>query len=76
MIPINYPYYQFVNQLKIPIKNKNKMYSSPLFTSLEGVTGIIENLLFCTPITIFNTLFNDKIMDLIVFQTNLYAQQK
>jgi len=57
-------------------KNNNNMHSSPLFTSLEGVTSIIENLPFCNPINIFNTLFNDEIMNLIVFQTNLYAQQK
>lgn len=52
------------------------MYLSPLFTSSEDVTSIIENLPVCTPIIIFNILFNDKIMSLIVFQINLYAQQK
>jgi len=70
------------NEIDIPFippiwsKNNNKMYSSPLFTSSEGATNIIENLPFCTPISIFNILFNDEIMNLIVFQTNLYAQQK
>ncbi|KAF0695434.1 piggyBac transposable element-derived protein 4-like [Aphis craccivora] len=56
--------------------NNNNMHSSPLFTSLESVTSIIENLPFCNPINIFNILFNEEIMNLIVFRTNLYAQQK
>jgi len=70
------------NEIDVPFippiwsKNNNKMYSRCLFTSLEGGTNIIENLPFCTPISFFNILFNDEIMNLIVFQTNLYAQQK
>jgi len=58
-----------INITFIPLiwsKNNNKMYLSPLFTNLEGDTSIIENLPFSTPITIFNTLFNDEVMDLIV----------
>ena len=68
---------QNYNEINIPfippiwLKNNNNVYLSLLFTSLESVTSIIENLSFCTPISIFNILFNDKIMNLIAFQSNL-----
>lgn len=65
---------QYHNEIDIPFilpiwseKNKNK-YSSSLFISSE-------NLHFSIPVNIFNTLWNDEIINLIVFHTNLYAQQ-
>jgi len=57
-------------------KKNNKIYSCPLFTSPQGVTSVIKNLPLCTPVNIFNNILYDEIMDLIIFQTNLYAQQK
>lgn len=56
-------------------KNNNKTYETPQFIGPEGPTSVIENLIYCSPVTVFNALFNDEIWNLIVFQTNLYAQQ-
>lgn len=57
-------------------KNENFIMSpSPDFIETEGCSDIIDRNDDHTPFSIFKLLFSDEIVNLIVEQTNLYAQQ-
>lgn len=61
--------------------NWSKNYTSlwptiPEFTSLVGPSDSIDKLQCHTPFSIFNLLFSDEIMNMLVEQTNLYAFQR
>jgi len=57
-------------------KKNDIIFDYPPFTSPEGPTKLINDLLMCTTTTIFKYLFTDEIVDQIVHHTNLYAYQK
>lgn len=57
-------------------KNNSTIFDCSQFTSIEGPTGLINDLPMCTPTTIFNCLFTIDIFEQIVHHTNLYAYQQ
>lgn len=45
------------------------------FTSESGIKPVVREMVDPTPYKLFKLFFNDGLLDHIVFQTNLYAQQ-
>lgn len=54
----------------------NRFTQAPLFNSEEGPAATIKNLSDPSPLDIFFKLFDENIIENLVFQTNLYAQQE
>ncbi|KAL4090085.1 hypothetical protein QTP88_024986 [Uroleucon formosanum] len=65
-------------EFTIPAWSKNNDFSQeplPDFTCAGGPTSLIDIEAKHTPFSIFQLLFSNDILDLIVYQTNLYAYQ-
>jgi len=65
-------------EFTIPTWSKNNDFSQeplPDFTCADGPTTLIDIEAEHTPFSIFQLLFSNDILDLIVYQTNLYAYQ-
>lgn len=57
-------------------KNAANISLSPSFTEYVGVSNFIESLSNPSPLEIFSLLLSDDVINHIVFQTNLYAEQE
>ena len=54
---------------------RNASSTIPPFTGQSGVTDYVKNISCPTPYKLFSLFFSDELVDMIVFQTNLYSTQ-
>jgi hypothetical protein len=75
VVPAQVPSTSNISQLSPTLNEGNLVQPILPFTENVGVTDHIKEIESPTPYALFSRFFTDELMDLIVFQTNLYCTQ-